>query len=555
MTKQLIAIVTCHDPRYRARAAAQRATWIKDAVGEIDVLFFLGEPPMPGMSRPADEVWLEGIDDGYLGMPAKVQAMFAWARQHGYTNVLKTDDDCYIIVQHLIAAPHIGHPYVGRFRGPSGGFPADYASGYAYWLDTRAMDAVIKASLNEDWAEDRFVANVLAQAGIAGATDDKNYLACFPPVIPEKVFAGPLQLASVFCEYPPHLLHEMYRWHHGTQMRHRSYSQLRAVPLPRGVTYPTKPNDAPPGKAQPPKAGTIILEKKKMDLSRMSILIKTFLRDGYLFDTVADLRVKFPECKLIIMDDGHATAIKDNLYRTLRMQGHVCEYMPFDSGFGAKANAAIPHITTPYVLIGADDFEFGAPDARAGIEKLFTVMDHTPLELGVASGRVDGNAYEGFLSYGPDFIKETPLAMGDWLQAGGVDYKLCDLTVNFSVLRAAMLGFDKVVAGVELKEPAVGCVQWEAAYKIGGEHHDFFQDVKRAGYKVAFVPGVNINQKKYDPRKIAPDYSKYRGRAIECVGKFVLKHCNGVVPEHFYYVGFHGEPCDYVAEAKKRGLL
>ena len=58
-------------------------------------------------------------------------------------------------------------------------------SGFGYWLSRRAMEVVAKARHNGDWAEDRWVANVLANAGIYGMNDGLTYVAPGPQLPPE----------------------------------------------------------------------------------------------------------------------------------------------------------------------------------------------------------------------------------------------------------------------------------------------------------------------------------------------------------------------------------
>ena len=553
--RRLIAVVTCHAGKYRERANAQRETWVKTVPGSpFDLKFFLGTPPTPDIVPQPDEVFLP-VDDGYHGMPAKVQAMCKWAFDAGYDYVFKTDDDCYISIANLLAAPHAPHDYVGRFRGPSGGYPADYASGFGYHLSRRAMEVVASAPLNGDWAEDRYVATVLAAAGIQGWTDTQHYVACYPGVVPEHIFHGGLRWAAVWCEYPPALIRRCHQIWSRTRPPTPNPVQLKAVPIPgANRPVPAAPNDKPPdGTAyvsQPTPNSVIVPRRKMADLNTVCVLLKTFLRDGFLLDTVRMFEKEYPEIRMVIMDDGYPTSAKDAMYQRLQNLGHTCEYLPFDSGFGAKANAAIRHFDRPYVLVGADDFNFDEPGVREGIERMVTVIDGVPA-LGVASGRVDNHPYKGFLSYGGNFIKETALTMGDWLEVNGVEYKLCNLTVNYSIVRTeALLGKNE-------RPP----IRWKEEFKIGGEHFWFFYDMGKAGWQTAFVPGVNIAQRKYEPSKIHPDYGKYRGRAIECVGKFVrmwVKERGGRVPDNFYYIGF-GEQAnpgnDYVRIAKARGLM
>lgn len=237
------------------------------------------------------------------------------------------------------------------------------------------------------------------------------------------------------------------------------------------------------------------------DLSKVSVLVKTFLRDGYLSDCVYDLRTHFPESKIAVIDDGHRTPVKDTLYQQLRDGGHVAEYMPFDSGFSAKSDFAIQYYTTPYVLIGSDDFNFAAPGVRAGVEKLVNVLDENPA-LGVASGRVNDVPYEGFLeAYAPGKVRERRISYATVEHTSiGVQYYYCDLTVNYSLLRVSMLRSGVSWGNHDIK---IG----------GGEHAAFFLAVKARGWLVAYVPGVSISEYPYNPSKVDPSYGAMRGRA------------------------------------------
>lgn len=149
--KLLIAVITCHTRR--EQADAQYHTWVKDAE---DVRFFLGD----GSSEDAKDVILP-VNDSYQGLPAKTQAMTRWALDRGYDAVFKVDDDTYVVPERLYRAGFEAYDYVGNFRMRNGNYPADYASGYAYWLSSRAMHAIADAPLTEDTMEDRWVGNVL----------------------------------------------------------------------------------------------------------------------------------------------------------------------------------------------------------------------------------------------------------------------------------------------------------------------------------------------------------------------------------------------------------
>lgn len=226
------------------------------------------------------------------------------------------------------------------------------------------------------------------------------------------------------------------------------------------------------------------------DLSKVSIGVKTFLRDTHLIDTVASIRATIPEAELCIADDGRLTEDKAKLYEELKSEGHVVSVMLFDSGFGYKSNWIAQHFRRDYLLIASDDFDFRPPSVVRGIEELVDVLDKTDVDI--ASGRVNKHPYEFNLEDLGDKIIEHPIVVPKDLELWFIR---CDLTVNYSLIKRRV--FEKV--------------SWDNEAKIGqGEHGSMFLDCKRAGFKTAYVPGVNINtQWKPDP----PEYRPYRSRA------------------------------------------
>lgn len=236
-------------------------------------------------------------------------------------------------------------------------------------------------------------------------------------------------------------------------------------------------------------------------LYKVSILLKTFLRDAYLSETVAACVDVLPEVTLIVVDDGDFPVKKLQAYDLLKTQGHTVLTVPFDSGFGYKSNVGAAACKTEYLLIGADDFDFRPPFVRAGIEKMAGLLDAEP-GLAVACGDVAGGGHLGSYQFNltdeGTRIIESKISLDDPQVAGGVLYHRCDLSRNYLLLRSSILGPNKV--------------RWDDDVKIGGgEHGAFFLDVKRAGHKVAYIPDAIISEqsgKATDPR-----YGFYRGRA------------------------------------------
>jgi hypothetical protein len=242
--KLLIAVNTCHKPAYRARAQAQRDTWVPAlrAMGH-DVVFFLGQPTTPTYCGPDEEgtwelyegkrlaeVWFAGLDDSYAGICRKVQRICRWAKNHHYDAVLKIDDDVYIVPQRFQWLQVGSRHYVGRFRGPYGNYPPHFASGFAYFLSREACQYIAATPNNGDWMDERFVATVLAYNGIYGHTDLQNFCVTGPHLSSKEILANPtLAKGTIYCEYGPAQMHEL---HAGLKDVQPIWPQPQPQPVP-----------------------------------------------------------------------------------------------------------------------------------------------------------------------------------------------------------------------------------------------------------------------------------------------------------------------------------
>lgn len=244
-------------------------------------------------------------------------------------------------------------------------------------------------------------------------------------------------------------------------------------------------------------------------MNDITILVKSFLRLGMLRDCLESIAFGLPSVRILVVDDSSPSQHKTE-YAPNRGKNVDYIFMPFDSGFGAKANEAIQHIKTPYVLIASDDFNFDTL-ATAGVSALHHVLSETP-SMAIASGRVNNNPYEFLLHFGPDWCSEKAGYYSEQRSSRrGYVFKPTDLTVNYSLIRTEILGFGPHQ------------VHWDGDVKIGGgEHGAFFIDCYQQGHKVCYVPGVNINELPSDPRKMDPRYPDFRGRARQ-PGRICLK--------------------------------
>jgi hypothetical protein len=230
-------------------------------------------------------------------------------------------------------------------------------------------------------------------------------------------------------------------------------------------------------------------------LNQLSIGIRTFLRDDKLFRAIDGIRTTMPEAQMIIADDsGFIPYKKIALYAELEAEGHLVFILPHDKGFGYKSNLIAKAVLRPYLLIGSDDFDFADPQARAGIEKMAATLDRHPNYDGV-SGRVNNQHNEFRLEDLGDTIIEhyvdtTPRPYGLHVEIYDVD-----LTVNYTMFHRDTF-----------RE-----IGWDKEALIGqGEHGSFFVDLKRAGFKIGFIPGVNINEQS---GRDSDEYYTYRYRA------------------------------------------
>lgn len=209
--RKLIAVICC-DKLY-SRVQAIRDTWANDMPkeGSADLRFFFGRGH-ESVAACRDEVTLD-VEESYAGLPAKVQAMFGWATEQEYAYTFKTDDDVYVSPAMLLRCATTPYDYIGRFRGPSGGYPADYASGYGYWLSLKAARIVAESPLNKDWAEDRWVGNLLAVKRVQAWRDDTSYVHVHPQIMPQTICEGNIsRQAAAFCEFSsPKLMREMHK--------------------------------------------------------------------------------------------------------------------------------------------------------------------------------------------------------------------------------------------------------------------------------------------------------------------------------------------------------
>jgi len=248
-------------------------------------------------------------------------------------------------------------------------------------------------------------------------------------------------------------------------------------------------------------------------LQNITIVIPTFHRRGYLAECFRAVEANLPECSVVVAQDDGGDCTWE--YNTCWAK------LPYDSGLTAKRNAAVRLVETPYVLMGSDDFDFSTPDARKGIIDMMLAAELHP-EIDVIVGSYKERPYHGFLEYVPGkYIKEHRLDVNKQLPIIDNSFKLwkIDIGPNYFLARTEVL-----------KE-----IPWDETIRpIGGEHADFYLDLKEADKLVVYIPFVNINEQPRDRSKEHPNYREFRARCWD--GHALMKKKRNITQ----YVDFNG---------------
>jgi len=234
----------------------------------------------------------------------------------------------------------------------------------------------------------------------------------------------------------------------------------------------------------------------------VTAIVKTFLRDNYLFDCVGSLRETYPEMQILVADDGDPSDDKEEKLRALGANGYF--RLPYNSGLSVGRNVLVDACKTQYLLLSDDDLLF---TLKSGIEKLRTLMDISDIASGafLNYGSVDHNYEADFIREGNRF-RLVNVSWPPFSEYKGVRYGKCDLTHNI------------FVANTDL----VRRVRWEESLKIRYEHEDFFLSAKIQGARVVYCPDVRVLHKK-QRYPDSDEYASHRWEEVSCREAFMKK--------------------------------
>ena len=150
-------------------------------------------------------------------------------------------------------------------------------------------------------------------------------------------------------------------------------------------------------------------------MKNVTALVKTFLRDAYLFRAVESLKKLHPDIHIIVADDGHVSHAKESKLKEMGVERYI--RLPYAScGIARGRNLLVGVCQTKYCLIGDDDFLY-TPDSR--LERLLKLMD-------VADNAGGAVMRGGILDHFEDFYRRIP---------EGVNFEDIDSSGAFGTVR------------------------------------------------------------------------------------------------------------------------
>ena len=235
-------------------------------------------------------------------------------------------------------------------------------------------------------------------------------------------------------------------------------------------------------------------------LNDVTVAITAGSRPGYLNFALLGLSRYLPECKVVVAsDDGYHPAVSGmQLDRNV-----IWKELPKDTWLTKKRNEAVKLVDTKYTLLAADDFDFTI-DVRAVVIRMANILDQTHGTLlsrpDVIAGTFNDYRYEGYLDGVPTkYIKKTRLNE--------------ETDTPFAKARTTLWKVDIATNWFLARTETLRDIPWdETIGPIGGEHADWYIDMKNANRTVVWTPGLNIYEQAKDRQMEVANYSQMRDR-------------------------------------------
>ena len=238
------------------------------------------------------------------------------------------------------------------------------------------------------------------------------------------------------------------------------------------------------------------------DMSDVTAIIKTFLRDKCLYHCVKTLKECYPSIHVIVADDGHCSEEKRETLTELGVEQYI--ELPWNRGLSHGRNVLLDACKTPYVLLCDDDFSFTLDCKLENLRKLMGVADIAGgLVYNLRNWTLSPNG-KGWDVTGGNFTKKDVgyiiTAPNQFKLYTGIRYEDSDFILNFFIAKT-----DK------LRQ-----VKWDPSLQITYEHIDFALRAKQMGLKSIRTRDAFVFHKELietnDPQylEIRGNYDKYR---------------------------------------------
>lgn len=195
--KVLIAIIGWAKGATNGDHQVMRDTWLRDTLKhpDLEYKYFIGDgTPMtedetelhksldrgikcchPSLNKiqtqieftPKQDEILVHTPDDYGHVTAKSREALRWAVARGFDYIFTCYPDTFVNVDRLMSSGFAGHDYVGLSIGYAKG-------GQGRWLSRKAAALAMNEPVT-DWAEDRWIGDILARKGIP-LHDDRRYV-------------------------------------------------------------------------------------------------------------------------------------------------------------------------------------------------------------------------------------------------------------------------------------------------------------------------------------------------------------------------------------------
>jgi len=238
----------------------------------------------------------------------------------------------------------------------------------------------------------------------------------------------------------------------------------------------------------------------------LAFIFTTLERDDAARRCIESIRENFPVSPIYVADQSEMTEEKIRFYEENRVNYYR---LPFDAGLSFARNFLVDKVKEPYLLLGDDDF---IHVKNSNIDSALEIVRNDP-EIGILGGRVVDiemdsagsivnrreRFYEHAIVYRQDLGLLALLPLKRFSPpvrtCCGHSYLLCDVVLNFAIMRKDLFESKKV--------------HWNEEIKIFGEHEDFYLRMHLySEKKVAYFPEMNV----LHHRVLNENYGNYRYR-------------------------------------------